>query len=50
VTTCPSGLTSLAGRPKPASQASADRPLMIAAVLAMLASTQLAAATEAAAQ
>ena len=50
VRTVPSDLTSLAGRPKLASQPSAGWPLTIDAVLAVFASTQVAAATETAAQ
>jgi hypothetical protein len=50
VSIVPSGLISLAGKPSAASQEGADWPLMTEAVLATLASTQLAAATETAAQ
>jgi len=50
VTTVPSSLASLAGRLKLRSHCCAARPLMIEAVLAVLASTQVAAATETAAQ
>ena len=50
VVTAPVLLTRRAGSPRPASQAGAAADLMIAAVLAAFASTQLAAATLAAAQ
>ena len=43
--TAPSTLTSRAGSPRLASQAAAPADLMMAAVLAVFASTQLAAAT-----
>ena len=45
VTAVPSWRTSRAGRPSPASQATAPSPRRIAAVLAVFASTQVAAAT-----